>query len=623
MAEGLLYRRRVWTRQPTAAVGTDRQSTLIRGLVGLYGADRNGGLRNLAGTRGILTAGGSGSQYAATDRGHAIRLNGSGYYQDQTFSLATTVGRTMACWVRMNALPASNANVICWTDGTSVLSIEQLSITSTGVVRVESYRGGTAGVANTVGAVAVGRWHFIAAVMPSDASRTAWLDTESVTASSSAGVMGADKWITIGAAPWASYTDTANADILLPMVWDRGLSAQEIAQVRANSWRLIAPANSPVFYSLPGGGSTYPVSLTANGTISASATRSILRLTSASSTSSASMTRVRALLRSASATATASASASKHVSLARAATATGTASVSKVRALLSSLSASSAVTASLSKVLAIARTITASATVTAARGRVVGLIRSASTTASATRARVVGLSRSATATGTAALTTIKAVLRTLSATAAASASQLKGVARIVTATATVTATRSRLIALARAAGATASATRTKIVSLTRSATATGAASLAKVKAVLRTLTATATASAALARDLRRLVTATVTATAIRSRVISMARTASSTATAVRSRVVRLARSASATGSAALTTVKQTARLLSATATATATLAKLLQKRLIATWTIQGVLTLVSSAAQQGQIAVDRLRIRIMPALRAIRRFRDG
>lgn len=230
------YERR---RQPQFAAGL-RRSPLCRGLIGLYGAVAGVGLVNLARPRLRLAPSGSGATLRATDRGVALSLDGSSYFQDQSFSTATTAGRTMACWARLSALPGVEGNVIVWTDAATVNSIEQLRINSSGTVTVESYRAGTAGVATTAGAVTVGKWHFIAAVMPSDASRTAWLDGESVTAATSAGTLGTDRWLTIGAAPWAGYTGTVTGEILLPMVWDRGLSDAEIAAVRRNSWSLIA-----------------------------------------------------------------------------------------------------------------------------------------------------------------------------------------------------------------------------------------------------------------------------------------------------------------------------------------------------------------------------------------------
>lgn len=249
------------TRQPGALVGINRANPLTLGLIGVYGASPSAPLVNAAYPRKRMTAGGSGSVLADRPLGQAFSLGGSGYFQDQSFSTATTAGRTMACWVRLNSLPASEANVIVWTDGTSVLSIEQLRINPSGTVTVESYRAGTAGVATTSGAVTVGKWHFVAAVMPSDASRTAWLDNESATANTSASVNGTDTYLTIGAAPWSGYGGTVDGDILLPMVWNRGLSDAEIRELRRNPWQLFAPIDDtiPFSYSSVGGSTTVTV----------------------------------------------------------------------------------------------------------------------------------------------------------------------------------------------------------------------------------------------------------------------------------------------------------------------------------------------------------------------------
>jgi hypothetical protein len=232
-----------WRSQPQFAAQIDWGNPITQGLIGCYMGSGADPARNLALPSNRFTPSGSGAAITQTQSGIGYTLDGASYLQDQNFpEVVVETGRTMLALVNPASLPASNANVITWTSINDVLNIEQLSITSTGVVRAETYRNGSAGPAVTSGTVTLNKWQMIGAIMSAgDLSRSACLETEiSTFANPSVALLWPANWLTMGYAPWAGV-DYFTGGIALALVWGRGIADTEYLSIVKNPWQVFAP----------------------------------------------------------------------------------------------------------------------------------------------------------------------------------------------------------------------------------------------------------------------------------------------------------------------------------------------------------------------------------------------
>ena len=228
------------------------------------------------------------------------------------------------------------------------------------------------------------------------------------------------------------------------------------------------------------GGTTFPQSIDATVTSTASFTLTVGKAVTATATSTASMVR--------------------QVGKPVTATVTTTASVVKLAGKV--LTATVTTTAVLTAMKVILKALTATVTTTASIVRQVGKPLSATVTATASIVKRAGKLVTATVTSSATIAAIKVILRTLTATVTLSASVVNRVGKSLTAT------------------ATSSASVVKQVGKRFTANATVTASVAALRVFLRTLTATVTTTASMTRRVGKSLVATVTTTATVAKAIT-------------------------------------------------------------------------------------------------------
>lgn len=246
-----------WRSQPQTIAQIDWSNPVTRGLIGCYMGSGSDPARNLASPLNQFTPSGSGASRTGTASGIGYALDGASYLQDQNFPDVGS-GRTLLALINPASLPASNANVMVWSQSATTSELNQLSFDSAGRVGVDCYRNGTAGRATTTGAVTLNKWQVVAAIYPSDASRSACLDNEIATTVNTAlpqFVVG--NWLTLGYAPWAGV-DFFTGGVALSLVWGRGITDAEYQSVVKNPWQVFAPLLRRIWVGVSaGGGGTF------------------------------------------------------------------------------------------------------------------------------------------------------------------------------------------------------------------------------------------------------------------------------------------------------------------------------------------------------------------------------
>lgn len=294
------------------------------------------------------------------------------------------------------------------------------------------------------------------------------------------------------------------------------------------------------------GGTTYPQTISASSTATASLVKRVNVTKSVTSTGTASMLKRVSITPSASATGTASLL--KRVNITKSVTATGTASITNIKLYNIILTATSTAAASLIK--RANKIVAAASTGTASMLKRVSVTKAVTATGTPTLTKRVSITQSTSSTGTA--TTLKQANKPLLVNVAVTPNMIKraGVVRAVTSTGTPS-----LLKQAR---------------ITLSTTGTGTATMSQLKVVLITLSAAATGTATMLKRVGKILAGSSTATATLQRVTTfrVTMTATSIATPSIVKLVGKLLSASSTGSASITRGLQLSVLLSVTSTVT-------------------------------------------------------
>lgn len=247
--------KRVWTRQPTGSVRINWSNPLTRGLI--FAGDASTA-RNLV--SGALVTNNNGALQVASPLGLGRRFaSASSQYLSSSFPARTLTDFTLFAFVNVDSFAAQQTIVYVGQAGSSTARAVLYSAQFANRLSLNVVTGGNnpnvqagtsvagrwyalCGTSNTVGSVH--KLYFDGALQVIDT-------TGSVNAITNADTVG------IGARNNVTWGIYSNSTVLCPLVWGRVLSDAEVAEISRNPWQLFAPANAPVFYSLPATGGAF------------------------------------------------------------------------------------------------------------------------------------------------------------------------------------------------------------------------------------------------------------------------------------------------------------------------------------------------------------------------------
>ena len=176
----------------------------------------------------------------------------------RTGAVLSTHPITMAAWIRQTNIIAQNQVIIAINDTTSNLNGWVLrSLPTSGFLSV-SYGTGTFGTATTSVAVTAGQWNHVAAVCPSSASRTAYLNGVASTTDTTA-VGGTPVPTETNIAVWQGVGQYFNGSIAEAGIWNVALDSAELVALAAGiSPALVRPSALVAYYPLLGATSPEP-----------------------------------------------------------------------------------------------------------------------------------------------------------------------------------------------------------------------------------------------------------------------------------------------------------------------------------------------------------------------------
>lgn len=176
----------------------------------------------------------------------AYSFNGTNQYLSTSASPVTGVPLTLAAWVRLAAIGASNGVVA--VQNTTTSHRFQMSIGGTGTVSAQA-GSPTGAISTTTATVSANVWSHCAAVFPSNSSRTAYANAVASVAETTASTPVGVSSVAVGARFNSSFGFFMNGMIADVGIWSAALSADEITSL----WRGVSPSlvrpQSLVFYA--------------------------------------------------------------------------------------------------------------------------------------------------------------------------------------------------------------------------------------------------------------------------------------------------------------------------------------------------------------------------------------
>lgn len=247
MAELIGMPSAAWRRQPQGPVAINWKHPLTNGLkILLWWNGKQWidlcGLQN----RGIHS-----QAITVTNIGFAPLFNGQ---TDVYYSINSPAPPlTLVSMVRCNslALPRTAVGVGSTTVNNTYY---QLGINTDGTVRAVA-RAPVYVAANTTQSIETGKWFDIAAVYHTTSLRYAAINGKLSAAETTSVILSPDRFSVGTAYRPAGFIDAFSGELLLPALYNRALSSNELAARAENPWQLFAPAPSR-FYLIPSGGSS-------------------------------------------------------------------------------------------------------------------------------------------------------------------------------------------------------------------------------------------------------------------------------------------------------------------------------------------------------------------------------
>jgi hypothetical protein len=243
-------------QKPLLGVPVNWSHPLARGLVGCYLMNEGGGdkIYDLSGNQyiGSFASGAAAPVWTPAKFGTGLYFDGSDDWLGQAKCPVSGYPFTLSAWFNTTDTAATSDHHILTLRGVSSDTYYGIAVRYNTFKGIAIARNTNTSYASTLKTVNDGKWHNITAVFESATSRTVYLDgvyqatsTSSVTFSGTAWYVGSRG----GAGFFNGLIDNAN-------VWNRALSASEIAQLYREPFCMFDRPSIGLLYTPPTGGQT-------------------------------------------------------------------------------------------------------------------------------------------------------------------------------------------------------------------------------------------------------------------------------------------------------------------------------------------------------------------------------